>query len=410
MTRRVPLAEVAEVNPRTPASLRDGDRSRLVPFLPMSAVSEEGHASYRERRPITALLKGYTYFARGDVLLAKITPCLENGKAALLSDLPDDVGFGSTEFHVLRPGPDVDPRYLFYSVWNNSFRRTAERNFTGTAGQKRLPASFFETYRILLPVLAEQRRIAAVLDKADAIRRKRRESMRLLDDEVLRSAFLEMFGDVVRHPGFGQLEPGWLLVTVDQIKGKTENACAGGPFGSTLTRTDYVSEPGVPVIRGNNLVADRGVFRDEDFVFVTERKAEELKRSLAFPGDVVFTQRGTLGQVAQIPRSARYSKYVVSQSQMKVTVNEEIVHPTYVLHYFLSPRARLDLESRTLQTGVPHINLRILRGFPVVLPPLDLQRRFAALVSRHCGVIHNLGRASLQAEELFLSLAQRTFT
>ena len=123
-----------------PASRRCEDGDRLVPFLPMAAVSEDGRASYNSQRPIKELLKGYTYFQRGDILLAKITPCLENGKAALLTDLPEEVGYGSTEFHVLRPGPEIDPKYLFYAVWNKTFRSTGASSFTGSAGQKRLPA------------------------------------------------------------------------------------------------------------------------------------------------------------------------------------------------------------------------------------------------------------------------------
>lgn len=379
-----------------------------MPFLAMSAVSEDGSASYAERRRLSDLLQGYTYFERGDVLLAKITPCFENGKAVHLRDLPAPMGFGSTEFHVLRPGPNLDARYLFHALWNPALRAVGVRHMTGTAGQKRLPAEFLRSHRVPVPPLVEQRRIAAGLDKADAIRRRRLESLRLLD-EFSRSAFLEMFGDAVSDPRFRRLEPGWRLVTVDQIKGGVENACAGGPFGSSLTRLDYVPQPGVPVIRGNNLIADRGVFRDEDFAFISETKAKELRRNLALPGDIIFTQRGTLGQVAQIPRSARFRSYVISQSQMKLTVNEEMADSTYVVHYFLSPRARADLASRTLATGVPHINLGILRSFPIVLPPLALQQRFARLMSQHNVAGERLQAATLDSDRLFDSLVHRAF-
>jgi type I restriction enzyme S subunit len=258
-----------------------------------------------------------------------------------------------------------------------------------------------------VPPLVEQHRIAAVLDKADAIRRKRRESLRLLD-EFLRSAFLEMFGDPVKRSGIRSLPSGWQLVTVEEIA-KDGDACVGGPFGSSLTRVDYVPAPGVPVIRGSNLVAERGAFRDEDFVFVAEAKAEALRRNLAFPGDIVFTQRGTLGQVARIPMSARYPRYVLSQSQMKVTVNEDLIDPVYVVRYFLSPRALMDLESRTLATGVPHINLAILKAFPLVLPPLGAQRRFAALEARDQEVRAHVEAATRLTERLLESLAQRAF-
>jgi type I restriction enzyme S subunit len=247
-----------------------------------------------------------------------------------------------------------------------------------------------------------------MLDEADGIRRKRRESVRLVG-ELLRSAFLQMFGDPVTHPGVRNLQAGWRLVTVQQVAANDDDACTGGPFGSSLIRADYVATPGVPIIRGNNLLAKRASFRDEDFVFVTDAKAEALRRNLAFPGDIVFTQRGTVGQVAQIPRTARYPRYIISQSQMKLTVNEGVVDPTYLVNYFLSPRGKLDLRARTLATGVPHINLSILKAFPLVLPPLPLQGCFAAFASKHNEALARLDNASCEAARLFDSLVRQSF-
>ena len=118
MTPRVALGDVAEINPPLPLSARKMNPEEMVPFIPMAAVSVDGGVRYDERRPVSSLLQGYTSFVRGDVLLAKITPCLENGKAADLSDLPSEFGFGSTEFHVLRAGAELDVRYLFHLVCN----------------------------------------------------------------------------------------------------------------------------------------------------------------------------------------------------------------------------------------------------------------------------------------------------
>ncbi|MFM2068081.1 MAG: hypothetical protein RLZZ584_2990, partial [Pseudomonadota bacterium] len=115
----------------------------------------------------------------------------------------------------------------------------------------------------------------------------------------------------------------WPSVKIDAIKSNTRYALVGGPFGSNLTTRDYVDD-GVPVIRGTNLPQD-SEFLDDGFVFVSEGKADALASNLAHPGDIVFTQRGTLGQVGIIPESARFRRYVVSQSQMKLTVNHEIV-------------------------------------------------------------------------------------
>lgn len=133
----VKLDDVAEINPRAPKHLADDDH---VAFVPMLAVSEDGSLGEHGTRPYLEVKKGYTYFERGDILVAKITPCFENGKAALVDNLAEQVGFGSTEFHVLRPGPDLDGRYLFYMLWNETFRAVATGGMTGSAGQKRVPS------------------------------------------------------------------------------------------------------------------------------------------------------------------------------------------------------------------------------------------------------------------------------
>jgi len=202
LIRMVAISEVAEVNPSFPRSSNLATDS-LVSFLPMAAVSESGKILSHVERPFDEVSKGYTYFAEGDVLMAKITPCMENGKATFVHKLKHPAGFGSTEFHVLRPGSDIDGKYLFYMIWNPLFRKVAGRNMTGTAGQKRVPSSFLKDFKIPLPPLPEQKRIAAILDKADSIRRKRQEAVRMTE-ELLRSVFLDMFGDPVTNPKGGK--------------------------------------------------------------------------------------------------------------------------------------------------------------------------------------------------------------
>src|SRR2546430_155846 len=102
----------------------------------------------------------------------------------------------------------------------------------------------------------------------------------------------------------------WRTLPLDSARAQVPYAFVGGPFGSNLTTRDYVDE-GIPVIRGNNL-PDDSTFRDDDFVFVSEKKADDLRSNTAYPGDLIFTQRGTLGQVGLIPREARFQRYIIS--------------------------------------------------------------------------------------------------
>ena len=116
-------------------------------------------------RPLREVRKGFTHFAEGDVLFAKITPCMENGKAAAATRLRNRLGCGTTELHVLRPLGGIDPFYVYHFIHQPSFRRAAEASFTGTAGQLRVPAAFIDSAEIPIPPLNEQRRIATKLEK-----------------------------------------------------------------------------------------------------------------------------------------------------------------------------------------------------------------------------------------------------
>ncbi len=179
-----------------------------------------------------------------------------------------------------------------------------------------------------------------------------------------------------------QLPRGWKITELDDLRAEGQSTFVGGPFGSDLTQSDYVDDPGVPVIRGVNLGGSESLFIDEGFGYVSEAKAAALSRNLAYPGDLIFTQRGTLGQVAVIPERARFSRYVISQSQMKMTPDPSKIDSRFLYRYLRAPQTLSRLLSNTQTTGVPHINLGILKRFPVAVPPLPEQRRIADVLDR----------------------------
>jgi len=146
----------------------------------------------------------------------------------------------------------------------------------------------------------------------------------------------------------------------------------GGPFGSDLGRVDY-REAGVPVIRGSNFTDGRYV-DVSDLVFVDSAKALSLQRNTAHPGDLVFTQRGTLGQVGMIPASSPYPEFVISQSQMRLTCDPVVADPQFVYYAFRSPNVVTQIEAAAIRTALPHINLGILRNIRLPLPPLIEQK------------------------------------
>ena len=181
--------------------------------------------------------------------------------------------------------------------------------------------------------------------------------------------------------GYKQTEVGvipgdWECSTINAIAAFARNAIVGGPFGSDLVSRDYVGD-GVPVIRGQNM-GSRSL--EGPYAFVTPEKADSLEANLARPGDVVFTQRGTLGQVSLVPPGP-YSRYLVSQSQMKVTLDRDAVSTDFFHCWFSSDGGQKSISQNTIQTGVPHINLGILRSLPVPLPTYPEQRAIAAALS-----------------------------
>lgn len=199
----------------------------------------------------------------------------------------------------------------------------------------------------------------------------------------------------------------WQTIPLDAVKAAVPYAFVGGPFGSNLTTRDYVDE-GVPVIRGTNLPADTS-FHDDGFVFVSDKKADDLRSNTAAPGDLVFTQRGTLGQVGVIPTEARFQRYIISQSQMKLTVDPEIADARFVYYFFRLPATVQKVISHALTSGVPHINLGILKGFSITLPEIDYQQRIADMLSAYDELIENNRRRMVLLEKSARQLYQEWF-
>ncbi len=173
----------------------------------------------------------------------------------------------------------------------------------------------------------------------------------------------------------------WHTVKVEYIAAPDKYACVGGPFGSNLTRKDYVTTLGTPVSRGSNLTLGERFFKDDDFVFMSEDKAVSLIQNTAYPGDIVFTQRGTIGQVALIPKNSIFPKYILSQNQMKLTPDPTKADVGFLLYYFLSPIAQEIILRNSIGSTIPGFNLTQLRQFPVPLPPFPEQKAIAQILS-----------------------------
>ena len=180
-----PLNEVCDINPKK-SQLSITDESTAVAFVPMADISErEMLFTPKEQRPIGEVFKQYTYFQNEDVLVAKVTPCFENGKSGIARQLTGGIGFGSSEFYVLRAdAAKVLPEWLYFQVTNDRFRTLGAAQMTGTGGLQRVPRDFVAGWEIPLPDLPTQRAIVAEIEAEQALVAGNRELIRRMEAKV----------------------------------------------------------------------------------------------------------------------------------------------------------------------------------------------------------------------------------
>ena len=190
------LMDFCKINPKK-INTKEFDDDMIVSFIPMPCVSDIwGKIVKKELRKLGEVKKGYTNFCEGDVLFAKITPCMENGKSAIVDKLENDIGFGSTEFYVLRCDENkLNNKYLHYFVRQKTFRDEAKGEMTGAVGQQRVPKTFLENYKMKVPTIKEQQEIVNILDRLLAKYNKIKnleqqlEKIELLKKAILAKAF-----------------------------------------------------------------------------------------------------------------------------------------------------------------------------------------------------------------------------
>lgn len=179
---KIPLSKVCIVNPKK-SEISSLDKSLEVSFIPMASVSENGEIDLSQNRRLEEVWNGFTYFRENDVVFAKITPCMENGKGAIMRKLKNKIGFGTTEFHVLRPIEGIStPEWLYHLTMQHSFRKKAEQNMTGSAGQKRVPSDFFEKFKVNVPPIELQTQFAQIVEKTEALKTQYQQSLTELEN------------------------------------------------------------------------------------------------------------------------------------------------------------------------------------------------------------------------------------
>lgn len=383
----VKLGAACYINPRLP---KNTDQTQDVSFLSMSSISAKGKITGQETRALSVTKKGFTYFERGDILLAKITPCFENGKAVLTSELENPVGYGSTEFHVLRPvkGKSVG-KYLFYLVWNDDFRFQGQHAMIGAAGQKRISANFLNDYLIPLPPLTEQQKIAAILDAADSLRQK---DQQLIDHytTLSQSLFLEMFGDPLTN------QKDWPSKDLSDL--------STSQLGKMLSKKAKQNISPRKYLRNANV---RWRCFDLSDVYEMDFNKLEIKKFDLNQGDLLVCEGGEVGRCA-IWRNNLKDCYF-QKALHRVRVNNDFLTPEYLQEYFFWMARLGGLNASISEVTFSHLTAEKLKKLKVPLPPIGLQNQFAERIQAIEAQKQQAQACLEKSNDLFNSLLQKAF-
>ena len=349
------LGEVCLINPKS-CALRDDTE---VSFVPMTKVGECGEFDASEIKHYSEVKKGFTNFQNDDILFAKITPCMENGKGAIAQNMKNGVGFGSTEFHVLRPDTDkITSEWLYYLTTWKTFRQEAERNMTGSAGQKRVPKTFLKNYVVNLPEIDTQKNESKILRKVDDLISLRKQQLAKLD-ELVKARFVEMFENSL-----------WPNTSLNDICSEIVDCPHSTP--------KYEGNLEHPAIRTTEI--KKGYIDWDSMKYVSEEEYQKRIKSLKpVPGDIVYGREGTYGNAAIIPDGY---EFCLGQRVMLFRPNKTKCISAYVLYAILSDHVKRQADEKNVGATVPHVNVADAKQFDVVLPPLSIQNQFAAFVER----------------------------
>ena len=287
------------------------------------------------------------------------------------------------------------PQYLlWFFIW------TSEKLGAQASGAtvKGIKIDALNKLKIPLPSLEEQRRIANILNKADAVRRKRQQAI-ALTEELLRSAFLEMFGDPVTNP------KGWEVISIESVAAPTKNALAIGPFGSSLKVDDY-RKSGHPVIFVRDIQENRFNWNSE--VFIDDKKFQELQSHHVRPKDIVATKMGLPPcKAAVYPDSMPIG--VVTADIIKITLDWNKMIPIYAAAAINSDFCKRQVASFTEGITRPKVTLRDFRQLQIPCPPLSYQKQWEELFYQYQKTSTNLLKDFKTLNNLFNSLLQRAF-
>lgn len=392
---QVAISEVAEVNPRKSVDLNGDDP---VSFVPMAAVDEvSGTIASPIDRPYSEVSKGFTHFRDEDVIFAKITPSMENGKSAVARDLTNGTGMGSTEFHVFRSYGAIEPEYLWRYVRQQSFRDDAQAVMSGAVGQQRVPANWLKEHMIPLAPKAEQRRIVEKVDSLTARTARARKELDRIPTLIARYKqrllALAFSGKIIgKRPSKGEtFDSGCWDIPDDWDWMRFVDVAE---IASNLVKPETI--PDLPHIAPDNIEA--GTARLLPYRTIAEDKLISAKNRF-YPRQVLYSKiRPYLKKAVIVDFDGACS------ADMYPISARSGLNPRYLLYWLISDDFAQFSARHEGRTVLPKINQKALNATPFPLPPLKDQTEVVRRIESAFGWLDRLANEHAAAAKLLPKL------
>jgi type I restriction enzyme S subunit len=397
------IRNVATLSPGYSGNRPVPDESCTV--VPMELLSENGGIDSSEQQGFEDIQQGLTLFEQGDVLFAKITPCMENGKGAFVKYLPTRYGFGSTEFHVIRPAHGIDGKFLYYATFNPVYRAYAAENMTGAAGQKRVSSRFLKDTRLFLPKVTEQERIAGYLDARcaaidSAVAAKRRQ-LEILDDlckATIQCVLTRGLDDArklipTRNVWMDKVPSGWSLVALKRVCAIQTGLTLGNEYGGPLIERPYLR---VANVQDGHL--------DLEDVTTIEVPAAVAERVELRPGDMLMTEGGDLDKLGRGYLWNGEIEGCLHQNHIfAVRCFPHKLLPKFLAYLTASQYGRDYFEATGKRTtNLASTNTTKVGLFPVPLPKIEEQERLLEYLDDQIRRIRSVKRVHERQIEILL--------
>ncbi|MDK0922615.1 restriction endonuclease subunit S [Clostridium perfringens] len=335
----------------------------------------------------------------GDIIIEKSggSPTQPVGRVVIFEETNEDVYFCNNFTSILRPNKNIVPKFGLYLLKNLYNKKKVLKFQNKTTGIINIKLNdYLNNTEITIPNLEVQNRIAEVLNKTQELIDKRKEQIESLD-ELVKSKFIEMFGDPVINP------KGWKYPKIEEVVANEKNAIKAGPFGSALKKEYYIKS-GYKIYGQEQVIS--GDINLGDY-YISEEKYKELENYAIKSNDVLISLVGTYGKLLIVPTI--FEAGIINPRLMKITFNSNLINTIYFKFFFQSESLRNRLSDNTHGGTMPILNVGIVRNINIPIPPIELQNQFADFVKQVDKLKFEMEKSLKELEDNFNSLMQNAF-